>query len=414
MKLPLRLAWRYASARRSKSLTHLISGISMFVIAAVTAAMIAILSAFNGIEEVVSDLFGTLDAPVAVVPLTGSSLPENAGVWLEKSFGPDSENPVIFASAPVIEGEAIVSWAGNQPHVCAVLAFDSTLLKTTPIASAVRSGDWNHDWNQSPTCLVLGLGVKNILGLNSIQDEGQRASLLLRAPIPGKKLTRYKEKAFQAERAFACDVFSINAEIDRKYILAPLDFARELFSKDSTVSRYELGLAPGVSEDVAAHAIRDGLTSEGLDWTVRTRSDKNKLITQTNRAEKWATFVILSFILVVAAFNVMASLTMMLLDKRQDMEVLNAMGLTGWRLEQVFALQGVMINTIGGVFGAATGILLVLGQQHFGWVKLQGSVIPSYPVSLEMLDVAGTLSIVVIIGGIGSGWMVRNLVHRFI
>ena len=175
-----------------------------------------------------------------------------------------------------------------------------------------------------------------------------------------------------------------------------------------------MGLAPGVSEDVAAHAIRDGLTSEGLDWTVRTRSDKNKLITQTNRAEKWATFVILSFILVVAAFNVMASLTMMLLDKRQDMEVLNAMGLTGWRLEQVFALQGVMINTIGGVFGAATGILLVLGQQHFGWVKLQGSVIPSYPVSLEMLDVAGTLSIVVIIGGIGSGWMVRNLVHRFI
>ena len=105
MKLPLRLAWRYASARRSKSLTHLISGISMFVIAAVTAAMIAILSAFNGIEEVVSDLFGTLDAPVAVVPLTGSSLPENVGVWLEKSFGPDSENPLIFAAAPVIEGE---------------------------------------------------------------------------------------------------------------------------------------------------------------------------------------------------------------------------------------------------------------------------------------------------------------------
>jgi lipoprotein-releasing system permease protein len=294
------------------------------------------------------------------------------------------------------------------------LAFDSLLLNATPIASSVRSGNWNPAWSQSPACLVLGLGVKNMIGLNSIQDESQRASLLLRAPIPGKKLTRYKEKAFQTERAFVCDVFSINAEIDRKYILAPIDFARALFSKDSTVSRYELGLVPGVSEDDAADAIRTHLNSEGLNWKVRTRSEKNKLITQTNRAEKWATFVILSFILVVAAFNVMASLTMMLLDKRQDMEVLNAMGLTGWKLEQVFALQGVMINTIGGVIGAAIGTLLVLGQQHFGWVKLQGSVIPSYPVALEAFDVLGTLTIVVIIGGIGSGWMVRNLVHRFV
>ena len=132
MKLPLRLAWRYAWASRSKSLTHLISGISMFVIAAVTAAMIAILSAFNGIEEVVSDLFGTLDAPIAVVPIRGSDLPNEVGAWVEESFGAESENPLIEVVAPVIEGEAIVSWAGNQPHVCAVLAFDSLLLNATP------------------------------------------------------------------------------------------------------------------------------------------------------------------------------------------------------------------------------------------------------------------------------------------
>jgi lipoprotein-releasing system permease protein len=414
VKLPLRLAWRYAWASRSKSLTHLISGISMFVIAAVTAAMIAILSAFNGIEEVVSDLFGTLDAPVAIVPITGTDLPNEVGAWVEQSFGAQSKTPLIEFVAPVIEGEAIVSWAGNQPHVCAVLAFDSLFLNIAPITSAVRSRTWNPAWSQSPACLVVGLGVKNILGLNSIHDESQRASLLLRAPIPGKKLARHKEKAFQAERAFVCDVFSINAEIDRKYILGPIDFARTLFSKDSTVSRYELGLATGVSEDEAAHAIRTRIAAENLDWQVRTRSEKNKLITQTNRAEKWATFVILSFILVVAAFNVMASLTMMLLDKRQDMEVLNALGLTGWKLEQVFALQGVLINTVGGVVGAVVGTLLVLGQQTFGWVKLQGSVIPSYPVALEMFDVVGTLTVVVIIGGIGSGWMVRNLVHRFV
>ena len=109
----------------------------------------------------------------------------------------------------------------------------------------------------------------------------------------------------------------------------------------------------------------------------------------------------------------MASLTMLLLEKRQDIEVLSAMGLTGWRLEQVFAWQGVLINAIGGLVGAGVGMGLVWGQHQFGWVKLQGSVIPAYPVELAATDVLGTLGVVVLIGGIGSGWMVRNLVRRF-
>jgi lipoprotein-releasing system permease protein len=386
----------------------------MFVIAAVTAAMIAILSAFNGIESVVHELFGTLDAPIAVVPAAGSALPDSLGQWLEKSYGSESELPLLSVVAPVIEDEAVASWAGNQPHVCTILAFDSSMLRATPVASSVRSGSWNPSWDSLSTCVVVGLGVKNILGLNSVNDPSRLPSLLLRAPIRGKKLARYKERAFQSERAFVCDVFSVNAEIDRKYVLAPLSFARQLFSRDSAVSRFELGLMPGVSEEEAATSIRSGLMEQGLNHTVRTRSDKNKLVTQTNQAEKWATFFILSFILVVAAFNVMASLTMMLLDKRQDMEVLNAMGLTGWKLEQVFALQGLMINAIGGTIGTGLGILLVIGQKQFGWVKLHGSVIPSYPVVLESFDVIGTLTVVILIGGIGSGWMVRNLVHRFV
>ena len=110
----------------------------------------------------------------------------------------------------------------------------------------------------------------------------------------------------------------------------------------------------------------------------------------------------------------MASLTMLLLDKREDMSVLHAMGLSGWRLEQVFSLQGLLINTVGGAIGALGGVMLVMGQQTFGWVQLQGSVIPAYPVQLEWTDIVGTLAIVILIGGIGSGWMVRRLVRRLL
>jgi len=93
---------------------------------------------------------------------------------------------------------------------------------------------------------------------------------------------------------------------------------------------------------------------------------------------------------------------------------LHAMGLSGWRLEQVFSLQGLLINTVGGTIGALAGIILVWGQQTFGWVQLQGSVIPAYPVQLEWTDVINTLAIVIVIGGVGSGWMVRRLVRRLL
>jgi ABC-type lipoprotein release transport system permease subunit len=163
-----------------------------------------------------------------------------------------------------------------------------------------------------------------------------------------------------------------------------------------------------VEEAVGGLALR----LENTPYRVRTRAEKNALITKTNRAEKWATFAILSFILIVAAFNVMASLTMLLLDKRGDIEVLQALGFTGRRLERAFSLQGLLINTIGGLGGAGIGLLLVKGQERYGWLKLEGSVVPAYPVALEWLDVAGVLAVVLLIGGLGSALMVRVLVRR--
>jgi len=352
----------------------------MFVIAAVTVAMIAILSAFNGIESVVTELFGTLDAPVAIVSTEGAVVPNHAGTWVMDRFGPESTNPVVLCAAPVIEDEAVVAWSDGQPHVVTVLGFDSTMLQAAPIESTLRSQAWRSEFTEGAACVALGLGVRNMLGIGSLDAEKGLPALQFRAPIRGKKLARFKERAFHSESAYACDVFSVNAEIDRKFTFAPLDFSRSLFKRPESVTRFELGLVANASESKVALSIQQAIDAAGEPWQVRTRAEKNALITQTNQAEKWATFVILSFILVVAAFNVMASLTMLLLEKRQDIEVLNAMGLTGWRLEQVFAWQGVMINAVGGVAGAAIGIALVRGQQHFGWVKLQDSVIPTYPV----------------------------------
>ncbi len=385
----------------------------MFVIATVTAAMIAILSAFNGIESVVTELFGTLDAPVAIVPQTGIVLSNEIGDWAMEQWGPDSDSPIIKSVAPVIEEEAVVSFGTGAPIVVTVLAFDSLMLETTPIERALLSKIWKSEMHNLP-CVSMGIGVRNMLGIGRVQKGPEHALIQFKAPIRGKNLSKYRERAFQSREALGCDAFSINADIDSRYVLAPIALARDLFGLDREVSRFELSIMPGISEEEAGQQMRETRGSSPEAIRIRTRAEKNQLITQTNRAEKWATFVILSFILVVAAFNVMASLTMLLLDKREDMAVLHAMGLSDWRLEQVFSLQGLLINSVGGIVGTLAGTLLVWGQKTYGWVQLQGSVIPAYPVELELRDVIGTLAIVIVIGGVGSGWMVRRLVRRLL
>ena len=268
--------------------------------------------------------------------------------------------------------------------------------------------------DRAMTCGCLGLGVRSELALKS--DSLDPPLFSVSAPIRGRKLSRHRERAFRTEAVHACGTFSINADLDTRYLLLPLRDAQDLLDRDGRVSRIEIKALPGWTQtEVAAEverALTEQLGEEASGMTTLTRDDKHKFITQTNRAEKWATFAILSFILIVAAFNIMASLTMLLLDKKKDLEVLDALGMPVRMMEQAFGLQGLTINVVGGLVGVGLGSLLVMGQAAFGWLQLQGSVVPAYPVRLDALDVLGTLAVVVFVGGLGSSAMVRHLIRR--
>ena len=198
----------------------------MFVIATVPAAMIAILSAFNGIESVVTELFGTLDAPVAIVTQTGTVLSNEIGDWAMEQWGPDSDSPIIKSVAPVIEEEAVVSFGTGAPIVVTVLAFDSLMLETTPIERALLSKIWRSEMHNLP-CVSIGIGVRNMLGIGRVQKGPEHALIQFKAPIRGKNLSKYRERAFQSREALGCDAFSINADIDSRYVLAPITLARD-------------------------------------------------------------------------------------------------------------------------------------------------------------------------------------------
>ena len=407
MRLPIRLASRYIVKRRSSTLVHLISGISVTVIAAVAAAMVCILSAFNGIEDLVKDLFGTLDADVALVPASGAVIPQAYGEWLD-------EVPGVAHWASVLEEEVVVR-ADEAVRVATILGVDHRYLDVARIDNAIVEGAYALE-NDSLglACACLGLGVRSELAIRS--DNIEPPLFSISAPIRGKKLSRHRERAFRTKGVHACGTFSINADLDTRYLLVPLNLAQESLDREGSVSRFEIKALPGWSHLELAQSLLAEIQRRqpdlGKGISTQTRDDKHRFITQTNRAEKWATFAILSFILIVAAFNIMASLTMLLLDKKRDLEVLRAMGMPLPMMQQTFGLQGLAINVLGGLVGISLGALLVLGQAQYGWLQLQGCGVPSYPVRLDAMDVMGTLAVVVLVGGLGSSAMVRLLIRR--
>lgn len=392
MRLPVKLALRYVFKPRSRKLVHIISAISMFVIALVTAAMIIVLSAFNGLEKLVTDLFGTLDAELALVPVSGEVVDADISGVL-------STSPHVAHYSAIIESEAIIS-ANGTSEICSVLGVDSNYNKVCPIEKSVVGGSWSSD------CSILGYGIKTALRLPA--DTLMQETIVFGAPLRGKKLSRHKESAFKKLPQSACGVFSINADLDTRYVIVPLDFASELFGLFGQVSRFEIKLAEGSTiDDLKELQIGD-------EYTLRTVAEKHRFITQTNRAEKWATFVILSFILIVAAFNILASLTMMLIEKKEDLTIFKAMGMKSRDIEMTFSIQGLAINVFGGLVGTMFGVSLVLAQAKWGLITLEGSVVPAYPVLLKMGDIGGILAVVIGIGGLGSAAMVRFLIRKIV
>lgn len=399
--MPFFISRRYLFSKKSRNIINVISGISMFVVAAVTTAMITILSAFNGIESLVADLFSTFDADITIEPAEGKVFIANDSLvhYLEGM-------PEVAGVARALEDDVIIRYDG-QPAVATLLGIDSVYASVTDIDEVLVYGDFILERNGIP-CGINGLGLQSELGIPYHPEDLSLISVS--APIRGKKLSRYKEKALNTQPLMISAVFSVNAEMDVKYLLAPIEFAGELFNYDQEVSHLSIAIVDGMDPNDAKVAIAEAL---GDSYRVITRYDKNALVHQTNRSEKWATFLILSFIMVIAAFNIMASLTMLILEKRKDIFILQSMGLTSANVRKIFSDQGVMINLIGAVIGLAAGMALCLAQQHIGLIPLEGSIVPYYPIEVHFTDVLGVMATVLIIGSLFSSLMVRYLVKRF-
>jgi lipoprotein-releasing system permease protein len=254
----------------------------------------------------------------------------------------------------------------------------------------------------------LGLGLYSELRLP--RPDISPPIISINAPIRGKKLSRFRENAFNRMPVMASGAFSVNAELDVKYAFVGIDFARELFGMPDEITSIEMTLLEEKHLETVKAALEAGLSDQ---LKVETRYDKNALVYKTNASEKWFTFLILFFILLIACFNIIAALTMLIIEKKKDIYILESMGATRQMISRIFILEGIFINFVGAVLGTVGGLLLCFAQQQWGLVTMQGAMVEYYPIVINWIDVTGIFLTVVIVGTLFSTGLVGLLMRRF-
>ena len=402
MKLPLLIARRYLLAKRKTNAVNIITLISMVVMAVVTAAMVAVLSTLNGIADLVDTIYSPFDQDITVLPAEGKTL-DSAAVRLDRLLA----LPGVERGSRVIE-ENVLLRSGDQQAVATMKGVEPQYLAMSRMDDHMVSGKPVLQGRQGPMA-ILGIGLKVDLGVP--QDDGVFRPLEISAPVRGRKLSTYREGAFENEAVAVSGAFSMNLEFDGKYAVVPLELADSLLHYHGAVNAIELQARPGVRPDRLREEVMALL---GQGFVVKTRQEKNALMYSTNQSEKWFTFAVLGFIGLIGGFNVIASLTMMMIEKRQDMGTLASMGATPSMVRAVFFSEGLLINGAGVAVGLAVGLGLCWAQQRYGLIALDNSVVGAYPVKVMPKDLILIVATVMGIGLVASWVPLRSLHRRYL
>jgi ABC-type lipoprotein release transport system permease subunit len=402
VNLPLLFARRYLLAKRSTNAINVITWISIVVIAVVTGAMVVVLSAMNGIAELVDRIYSPFDLDITITPAEGKTLARDSidlGALLAR-------NDVEQASFTIEEN--VLLRCGDQQAVATLKGVEPQYLSMAGMERYIFTGKAALEGATGPAA-ILGLALKADLGVPL--DDGVFQPLEISAPIRGRKLSKFKQAAFEQAAVGLSGAFSMNMEYDGKYAVVPLDLAAELLHYDSAASALELKLKPKADMDRAAREIAAAL---GPRYTVKTRYQKNALMYQTNATEKLVAFVVLAFIGLIGAFNVIASLTMMMIEKKEDMRTLMSMGATANTVRRIFLHEGLLIVVAGAGIGLGLGVGIVLAQQRFAFVEMAEAMTDSFPVKLVGSDLLLITTTVLAIGLLATWVPLRALSRRFL
>lgn len=389
-------------AKKSRNIINIITLISVIVIAFVTTAMVIILSAFNGIDELVTELYSSLDADITLMPAEGKSLPADS---LDLTSIEATEG--VAWIEPVVEDNVILAFQDKQ-RIATVKGVTNAYLQRIDFQEHVFQGlgiTESHGIEYG----ILGYGIKQELGLQL--NSAQNASITVYAPQKGKKIYKKREQAAKKESLIAGGVFSINLDFDTKYMITSLGFGQDIFNLKNRVSHWEIKVNENDINGVKKR-LEDKLPE---NYRVVTQMEKNAMVYKANKSERLITIFILSFIVLIATFNIFASLTILIIDKAKDRQILESMGASPSSIRSIFFIEGLLLSFAGMLIGLLLGLLICLAQQHIGLVPLQGSIVDYYPIKMDWRDFAMVATIVMGIGLLFSWlpvWMLTRKEER--
>lgn len=367
------IAKRYLFSKKSTNAINIISGISMLGVLVGSAALVLILSVFNGFETMIVSLYSSFTPELKVLPAKG------------KTFDPTvlhlddlRKQPGMYSVTEVLEEKVLLRYGKGQ-FIGTVKGVSNDFLKSQHLDSTLQMGSFTlHDNGQN--LAVIGASVAISLGVN-VKD--QSAMLQIYSPRHNVVNSFNPMDEFVLRSIAPSGVFSVQQDFD-DMVITPLSFTRDLLDEPQKISYVELNLQDNINPNKIQRQLQDQF---GKNFVIKNRQQQNTSLYKLLNSEKWAIFLILTFVLIIAIFNIIGSLTMLVIDKRKDIAILTSLGAGKTLVQRIFFYEGMLITLVGCLIGMLAGLIFALLQQKFGFITMGGStMIQAYPVTLKASD----------------------------
>ena len=357
--LTLRIAFRYLFSKKSTNAINIIAAVSMVGMGVGAFALIVVLSTFNGFESLATSLYNSFYPDLTITAVRGKTFTDDTALR-NKIIGSSQ----VEALSRTLEENAYVKYI-NKDYICTIKGVDDKYNDVTDVKSHIKMGKFvlSDSINQYA---VVGANVYSAL---NVDVERSIYPIQITVPRRGKGTAILPEDAFTFRDVVPGGVFSIEQEFDAKYVFVSLDFASELLGSEHEVSAYEIRLKPAADLDVARDDIQKLV---GSAYNVKTRYQQRETIYRVMRMERWAVYAILAFIMLIISFNIIGSLSMLVIEKQSDISILMAMGADQRLIRRIFLLEGVLSAIIGAVVGIILATILCLLQMKYEFLKLSG------------------------------------------
>ena len=404
MKLSVYIAKRYLFAKKSRNAINIISAVSVAGVAVGTMALIIILSVFNGLEGMVSKIFNSFEPDISITAAEG------------KVFTPDttalirlSEIETISAYSLTLEENALLKY-GDRQYIATIKGVDDNFKDVTNIDSSMYE---NHKFilkteTNGPRA-VIGLGVAKYLGVNV--NFINPVFIYVPRRTGGNNIN--PDNAFIRKYIFPSGIFEIEQEFDSKYLFIPLDFCRELLEYEKEISSIEIKLKDYNQEPSVRKEVEKIF---GKKYIIKNRYEQQEIFYKVMRSERLAIFFILTLIIIIASFNIIGSLTMLIIEKERDIEILKSLGADNNLIRKIFIFEGWLISISGALAGLILGFIICWLQEHYGLIRLDSEslMMQSYPVIMKLKDFFIVTFTVLLIGYWAAWYPVRFLTKKYL